>query len=99
MEWFFDIFFELSLFVLKVGFIIYKVVATKLTGNHLNQWDMYRRTAEIEGILSLKEKMRGSLTTAMNNSDPERQQVLQKALSEWDHPDFLVYLRAKLGSV
>lgn len=35
MEWLFDIFFELSLFVMKVGFVIYKVVSTKLAGNHL----------------------------------------------------------------
>jgi hypothetical protein len=63
----------------------------------LKQWDMFRRTAEIEGILSLKEKMRGSLITAMNNCDSERQQVMQKALAEWDHPEFMVYLKAKLG--
>ena len=70
---------------------------------HLNQWEMYRRTAEIEGILSLRERMRDSLTaavtTAINNSDFERQQVLQKALEEWDHPDFLAYLKTKLGSM
>lgn len=61
----------------------------------LKQWDMYRRTAEIEGILSLKERMRESLTNAMNICDPERQQVMQKALAEWDHPEFLIYLKAK----
>jgi hypothetical protein len=65
----------------------------------LTEWDMFRRCAVEEGILVLKERMRGSAKTAAEicSNDKARQEVLLQALAEWDHPDFLVYLCAKVG--
>lgn len=65
----------------------------------LQEWDMYRRTADAEGIVSLKRKMKESLTHSMEMAkaanDP-RAEAMQAALDEWDEPDFLLYLKRKM---
>lgn len=66
-------------------------------------WDMFRRTADIEGVPSLKEHMRGSVQRNLEACTEEvhelKRQVFLEALAEWDHPDFLKYLAAKVGAV
>lgn len=68
---------------------------------HLGSWDMFRTTAEVEGIESLKERMRCSIHGAIEKcgSDAARVAVLEEALRQWDHPNFHLYLRAKLGAL
>lgn len=69
----------------------------------LNQWDMYRKTAEEEGIPSLIAKMKQSAMTALDQAieagDKKRAFVLKAALAEWEEPDFLSFVRAKLGAM
>lgn len=65
----------------------------------LKQWEMYRRTADVEGIESLRQRMRESCENARDKSQGEWRAILDQALAEWDHPDFLKYLRAKLGAM
>ena len=73
--------------------------AVELT-DRLRQWDMYVRTAEVEGVEKLIERMKGSATDAMNQmTDPERRGVMRVALTEWDHPNFTAYIIDKLKQV
>ena len=62
----------------------------------LTGWDMYRRTAEAEGLAMLALKMKGSAEEAMAQSDPERAKVIKQALEEWDEPNFTLYLKRKM---
>lgn len=66
---------------------------------HLQQWPMFRRCAAEEGIAVLKENLRRDAGNAANKCDSARREVLLKALSQWDHPDFDKYLMAKLGAM
>lgn len=62
----------------------------------LTSWGMYIRTAEVEGIEKLMERMKESATSAMNSGDPERHEVIRVALTEWGHPNFTRYMIDKL---
>lgn len=67
----------------------------------LKFWKMYRETAEVEGVPALKQYMRRDAEFAARWMDSESasREVIRLAIAEWEHPDFDLYLAAKLGAV
>lgn len=66
----------------------------------LKHWDMYRNTAETEGLFMLRWRMQKSAENAMKQleaaGESEKAEVIRIALGQWDHPNFSLYLKRKL---
>lgn len=66
----------------------------------LGLWRMYHNTAMVEGIESLHKRMKQTLQETIaqkKNVDPARCEILETALSEWDHPEMVEYLMEKFA--
>lgn len=64
----------------------------------LQCWDMYLGVAVQEGVEGMRAKMRTAAQEAADTMPGERRYLLQEALKQWDHPDFLAYLKMKVGA-
>lgn len=63
-------------------------------------WEMVRMIGDFGRVhRSLANTLVTAASIRLPDDDPEKQAVLERAVAQTDHPDFLRYVAAKLGAM